>query len=217
MKLGRGETLVICSQRQVGKSLTCSQLLLYVALNYDRSKSFYISPTNDSSRKFFNDMKEMLEGTQLVTKVNESLLIIEFINGSSIYFRSAESKLRGYSCRNGGILVVDEAQYLPDDIWKVILPFTNVENSRKVIISTPGLKTTMFWKFYQSALLKEPGFHLISTKDYDTSMFLSDEQREAYKKMLTPQDYRSEILGEWLDVSEGLFGDYQSVLKEPTD
>lgn len=212
----KGETLVICSQRQVGKSFTCSQILLYVAINYKRSLSIYISPTNDSSRKFFGDIKSFVDGSALVKKINESLLTIEFANGSKIIFRSAESKLRGYSCKNNGILVVDEAQYVPSNIWEVILPFCNVDNSKKVIISTPRFRTGMFWNYYSKAVSKQPGFHFINTTDYDTSMFLSDKMKAEYKELLSPQSYKSEILGQWLDNNECLFGDYQRLFKKET-
>lgn len=215
--MNKGDTLVICSQRQVGKSFTCSQLLLYTALNNSGSTSIYVSPTNDSSRKFFTDIKNMVENSHLTTKINESLLIIEFINKSQIIFRSAESKLRGYSCKKGGILVVDEAYYVPSDIWEVVLPFTNVDNSKKVFISTPRFKIGFFYDCYIRALSGDKGYHLISTTDYDTSMFLSDEQKEEYTRLLSPQAYKSEILGQWLDSGEGLFGDYASVFLIPED
>jgi len=216
-KMEKGDTLIICSQRQVGKSFTCSQILLYTALNNSNSISIYVSPTNDSSRKFFNDIKKMVEDSGLVKKLNESILIIEFINGSQIIFRSAESKLRGYSCKKGGILVVDEAYYVPADIWEVVLPFTNVDNSKKVFISTPRFKIGFFHDCYKRALMGDKGYHLISVADYDTSMFLSDSQKEEYRRTLSPQAYKSEILGEWLDSGEGLFGDYSSVFLVPDD
>lgn len=159
----------------------------------------------------------MCDGSPLITKLNESILEIQFFNGSKVIFRSAESKLRGYSCKNGGILAVDEAQFLPADIWPIILPFTNVDNSRKVIISTPRFKNGMFWTFYNRAVQNESGYYLISTSDYDTSMFLSDKQKEEYKAILSPQAFKSEILGQWLDNGECIFGDYQSVFKTPDD
>ena len=217
VKMNKGDTLVICSQRQVGKSFTCSQLLLYTAINYSGSTSIYVSPTNDSSRKFFADIKNMVENSHLTIKINESLLIIEFINKSQIIFRSAESKLRGYSCKKGGILVVDEAYYVPNDIWEVVLPFTNVDNSKKVFISTPRFKIGFFYDCYMRALAGDKGYHLISTTNYDTSMFLSEEQKQEYTRLLSPQAYKSEILGQWLDSGEGLFGDYASVFLLPED
>ena len=157
VKMNKGDTLVICSQRQVGKSFTCSQLLLYTAINNSGSTSIYVSPTNDSSRKFFTDIKNMVENSHLTTKINESLLIIEFINKSQIIFRSAESKLRGYSCKKGGILGVDEAYYVPADIWEVVLPFTNVDNSKKVFISTPRFKVGFCYDCYMRALAGDKG------------------------------------------------------------
>jgi len=217
INMNKGDTLVICSQRQVGKSFTCGQLLLYTALTFKCSRSIYVSPTNDSSRKFFSDLKRLLEGTSLTTKINESLLVISFINGSEILFRSAESKLRGYSCQNDGILVVDEAYYVPDDIWEVVLPFTNVDNSKRIFISTPKFRKGFFYDRYSDGLAGRPGYHLISTTDYDTSMFLTDRQREEYRQILSPQAYRSEIMGQWIDTGGGVFGDYSKVFLNPTD
>lgn len=211
----KGDTLVICSQRQVGKSFTCAQILLYVAINNPKSVSIYISPTNDSSRKFFGDIKSIIENSPLTKKVNESILIIEFFNGSKLIFRSAESKLRGYSCKNNGILIVDEAQYVPEDIWEVVLPFTNVDNSKRIFISTPRFKNGQFYKFYTRAVSGDKGYHLISTSNYDTSMFLSEAQKAEYKIMLSPQAFKSEILGQWLDNGECIFGDYQSCFYTP--
>lgn len=216
-RMEKGDTLVICSQRQVGKSFTCSQILLYTALNNKGSVSIYVSPTNDSSRKFFTDIKKMVENSGLIKKLNESILIIEFINGSQIIFRSAESKLRGYSCKKGGILVVDEAYYVPADIWEVVLPFTNVDNSKKVFISTPRFKQGFFFDCYKRGLTGEKGYHLISTLNYDTSMFLTESQKDEYRKLLSPQAYKAEILGEWLDSGEGLFGDFSSIFLTPED
>lgn len=216
-KLEPDDTLVVCSQRQVGKSFTLAQILFFVAINRPGSLSIYISPTNDSSRKFFQDMSEFCSESPLVKKLNESLLEMRFTNGSKIKFRSAESKLRGNSCKRGGILAVDEANFVPPDIWEVILPFTNVSHANKVIISTPRLKAGTFYDYYTRALNGDKGYYYINTKNYDTSMFLSSSQKEEYRKILSPQAYQSEILGEFIDSSQGVFKDYQSVFRVPTD
>lgn len=216
-KLTQNETLVVNASRQVGKSFTLAQILFFVAINRPGSLSIYISPTNDSSRKFFQDMSEFCNESPLIKKLNESLLEMRFVNGSIIKFRSAESKLRGNSCRKGGILAVDEANYLPPAIWEVILPFTNVSKANKVIISTPRLKAGQFYEFYKKAVQGDKGYYYIDTKNYDTSMFLSEEQKEEYKSILSPQAYQTEILGEFIDSNQGVFKDYQGTFREPMD
>ena len=216
LKLKKDERLVIKKCRQVGCSFTFAQILFYVAINRPRSTSIYITTTNAAARKFFTDMGEFCKESSLVS-MNASLLEMSFWNGSIIYFKSSESQLRGISCKKGGIMVVDECAFLKSDIWTSILPFTTVSKANTLIASTPWTKRGMYYTFYERALSGDPGYHLIDTKLYDLSYFISDSQREEYRKILSPQAFRTEIDGEFMDSTSGVFGDYQSIYVEPED
>lgn len=216
LNLKKDERLVIKKCRQVGCSFTFAQILFYVAINRPRSTSIYITTTNSAARKFFTDMGEFCKESSLVS-LNSSLLEMTFWNGSIIYFKSSESQLRGISCKRGGIMVVDECAFLKSDIWTSILPFTTVSKANTLIASTPWTKRGMYYTFYERALSGDPGYHLIDTRDYDLSYFISEEQREEYRKILSPQAFRTEIDGEFMDSTSGVFGDYQSIYAEPED
>lgn len=216
LSLKKDERLVIKKCRQVGCSFTFAQILFYVAINRPRSTSIYITTTNSAARKFFTDMGEFCKESSLVS-LNSSLLEMTFWNGSIIYFKSSESQLRGISCKRGGIMVVDECAFLKSDIWTSILPFTTVSKANTLIASTPWTKRGMYYTFYERALSGDPGYHLIDTRDYDLSYFISEDQREEYKKILSPQAFRTEIDGEFMDSTSGVFGDYQSIYVEPED
>lgn len=216
LSLKKDERLVIKKCRQVGCSFTFAQILFYVAINRPRSTSIYITTTNSAARKFFTDMGEFCKESSLVS-LNSSLLEMTFWNGSIIYFKSSESQLRGISCKRGGIMVVDECAFLKSDIWTSILPFTTVSKANTLIASTPWTKRGMYYTFYERALSGDPGYHLIDTRDYDLSYFISEEQREEYRKILSPQAFRTEIDGEFMDSTSGVFGDYQSIYVEPED
>ena len=216
LKLKKDERLVIKKCRQVGCSFTFAQILFYVAINRPRSTSIYITTTNAAARKFFTDMGEFCKESSLVS-MNASLLEMSFWNGSIIYFKSSESQLRGISCKKGGIMVVDECAFLKSDIWTSILPFTTVSKANTLIASTPWTKRGMYYTFYQRALSGDPGYHLIDTRDYDLSYFITEDQREEYRKILSPQAFRTEIDGEFMDSTSGVFGDYQSIYAEPED
>ena len=216
LSLKKDERLVIKKCRQVGCSFTFAQILFYVAINRPKSTSIYITTTNSAARKFFLDMGELCKDSSLVS-MNGSLLEITFWNGSIIYFKSSESQLRGISCKRGGIMVVDECAFLKSDIWTSILPFTTVSKANTLIASTPWTKRGMYYTFYERALSGDPGYHLIDTRDYDLSYFISEEQREEYRKILSPQAFRTEIDGEFMDSTSGVFGDYQSIYAEPED
>lgn len=216
LSLKKDERLVIKKCRQVGCSFTFAQILFYVAINRPRSTSIYITTTNSAARKFFTDMSDFCKNSSLVS-LNSSLLEMTFWNGSIIYFKSSESQLRGISCKRGGIMVVDECAFLKSDIWTSILPFTTVSKANTLIASTPWTKRGMYYTFYERALSGDPGYHLIDTRDYDLSYFISEEQREEYRKILSPQAFRTEIDGEFMDSTSGVFGDYQSIYAEPED
>ena len=216
LSLKKDERLVIKKCRQVGCSFTFAQILFYVAINRPKSTSIYITTTNSAARKFFVDMGEFCKESSLVS-MNGSLLEMTFWNGSIIYFKSSESQLRGISCKRGGIMVVDECAFLKSDIWTSILPFTTVSKANTLIASTPWTKRGMYYTFYERALSGDPGYHLIDTRDYDLSYFISEEQREEYRKILSPQAFRTEIDGEFMDSTSGVFGDYQSIYVEPED
>ena len=216
LSLKKDERLVIKKCRQVGCSFTFAQILFYVAINRPKSTSIYITTTNSAARKFFTDMGEFCKESSLVS-MNGSLLEMTFWNGSIIYFKSSESQLRGISCKRGGIMVVDECAFLKSDIWTSILPFTTVSKANTLIASTPWTKRGMYYTFYERALSGDPGYHLIDTRDYDLSYFISEDQREEYKKILSPQAFRTEIDGEFMDSTSGVFGDYQSIYVEPED
>ena len=216
LNLKKDERLVIKKCRQVGCSFTFAQILFYVAINRPKSTSIYITTTNSAARKFFTDMGEFCKESSLVS-MNGSLLEMTFWNGSIIYFKSSESQLRGISCKRGGIMVVDECAFLKSDIWTSILPFTTVSKANTLIASTPWTKRGMYYTFYERALSGDPGYHLIDTRDYDLSYFISEEQREEYRKILSPQAFRTEIDGEFMDSTSGVFGDYQSIYAEPED
>ena len=216
LTLKKDERLVIKKCRQVGCSFTFAQILFYVAINRPKSTSIYITTTNSAARKFFTDMGEFCKESSLVS-LNGSLLEMTFWNGSIIYFKSSESQLRGISCKRGGIMVVDECAFLKSDIWTSILPFTTVSKANTLIASTPWTKRGMYYTFYERALSGDPGYHLIDTRDYDLSYFISEDQREEYRKILSPQAFRTEIDGEFMDSTSGVFGDYQSIYVEPED
>lgn len=216
LNLKKDERLVIKKCRQVGCSFTFAQILFYVAINRPKSTSIYITTTNSAARKFFTDMSDFCKNSSLVS-LNSSLLEMTFWNGSIIYFKSSESQLRGISCKRGGIMVVDECAFLKSDIWTSILPFTTVSKANTLIASTPWTKRGMYYTFYERALSGDPGYHLIDTKFYDLSYFISEDQREEYRKILSPQAFRTEIDGEFMDSTSGVFGDYQSIYAEPED
>lgn len=160
-------------------------------------------------------MKSMVVKSPLCKSANESKMEIKFVNGSTILFLSAESgdNIRGNTV--SGILVVDEAVFVKDSMWAVILPFVNVSRAPVILSSTPRQKSGYYYSCWLKALSHEPNYYGLNAGSYDLSWFRSEEMMADFKATLPPAFFKSEILGEFMDDNEGVFGDFKSVVQTP--
>ena len=187
---GAGNIYVVKSKRQCGKSFVASLILIYFSLNKKDTVSILIEPTLNQSRRMFKDIVKMLEGSGIIKNANQSLLTIDFINGSEIIFKSAEQydAIRGYSV--SGILIIDEGAFIRDDVYEILFPLRDVFNAPMLVISTPLFCDGYFYRLFTSTNSKSYDWC-----DYDTSYFLSDEKLEQYRNTLSDLKFRSEYLG----------------------
>lgn len=211
--------LVVKSSRQKGKSTMLGQALLYCAINHPGSESYMISPTNNQCKHQYKELVQCIENSPLVSKTNETAQEIHFTNGSVIYYRSAESgdSLRGYTVKRGGILCIDEAAFIKDDTIALLLPYVNVSKAPILMVSTPRRESGTFWDWWNKACKGAKSFHKIDVNEFDNSFFISDEQIETYRSIMSSEKFKNEILGLFTTMNEGVFGDITSVLYEPED
>ena len=190
---GAGNIYVVKSKRQCGKSFLASLILIYFSLNKRDTTSLIVEPTLNQSRRVFKEITKMLEGSNIIKNANQSLLSIDFINGSEIIFKSAEQydAIRGYSV--SGILIVDEGAFIVDDVYEILFPVRDAHNAPMLVISTP-----LFCDGYFYRLLTSTNSKSYDWCDYDTSMFLSDEKLEQYRNTLSELKFRSEYLGQFI-------------------
>ena len=190
---GAGDIYVVKSKRQCGKSFLASLILIYFSLNKRDTISMLIEPTLNQSRRMFKDIVKMLEGSNIIKNANQSLLSIDFINGSEIIFKSAEQydAIRGYSV--SGILIIDEGAFIVDDVYEILFPVRDANNAPMLVISTPLFCDGYFYRLFTSKNCKAYDWCA-----YDTSMFLSDEKLEQYRNTLSDLKFRSEYLGQFI-------------------
>jgi phage FluMu gp28-like protein len=191
--------------RQWGKSFLAMNVLLKWALEDNGSISMWLAPIYGQSKKVFQELSNLLANTTLTKSINKSELTITFINGSIIYFRSAEREdnLRGNTL---DYLVVDEAAYIKDTVWSQVLRATVLVKGKKILfLSTPRGRN---W-FYEMALRGDsedyPQYKTYKGSSFDSPYISEDELNEA--KMSLPESiYRQEILAEFLEGSGEVFG-----------
>lgn len=213
--IGSGHIHIIKSKRQVGKSLLIIGELLFTAINNPKTVNGCISPTLNQSRKIYKDILNAIEKSGVVKKKNDSLLEITFINGSTILFKSAEQKdnLRGYTYT--GLLCIDEAAYIQDEVFSIVKPSTDVHRCPVLITSTPKFRVGFFFELFTKGLSGVKGISSYDFNNYDTSVLLSAAALEMYKQMLPKNQFLTEYLGEFLDSDSSVFCGFKECIKQP--
>ena len=200
-----GKIAVIKSIRQSGKTFFCVCLLAEMALTHPGCTSAVIEPTLNQSRNVFNTLVKAFRHTNLIAQANASLLTVTFSNGSEIIFKSTEQGEGNRSFTVSGLLILDEAAYLPDEAVYTVLPFVNAHNAPVVVCSTPFIQEGYYWDMVKMG--KENPTDKLRFFDWskhpDIGRFLSDERKEFYRQTMSRNKYTTEVLGEFLS-SDGL-------------
>ena len=214
--------LVLNFSRQSGKTTLC-EILLIETLITKKCTCAYISPDFAQGKKVFREIVNLLSQTQLIKKKNSSDLTIQFINDSFLQFFSAKNPtaIRGNTI--SGLLVLDEAAYLPEETadgqnfyHMVVKPVTKAKKPKVIFVSTPNGKFGLFYQKYLEGLTSE------TTKTVECNIYtdstISKEEIDELKATTPPLAFRQEFLVEFLDsaltVFEGFekqFIDYQRV------
>ncbi len=211
----KGYYHVIKSKRQCGKSIMLEMILLKVALEIKNSESFSVSPTIPQCQKMYNELKDIVLPTKAYKKHNDVALTIEFVNGSKITFKSAAQKesLRGFTCT--GVLVIDEAAYISDSVFASVLAWTNVHQPPVIICSTPNFKQGFFYDYYMKGRL-DNNIICYDWNKYDTSELLPTERLEMYRQTLSKYIFKTDYLGEFLDLEGSVFGNFEQCINDNT-
>lgn len=208
---GTGKVYVVKSKRQVGKSCLAALLLIEFALK-NKCISVVVEPTQAQSRRLYKQITDMMAGTGLIKSANSQLLTIEFNNTSEILFKSAEQKdaLRGFTV--SGLLVIDEAAFIKDEIFELLYPTCDANNAPILVISTPLFCSGEFYNLYSRG--GDGRIVSFNWSEYDTSKYLSKEKLEYYRSTLSTLKFRSEYLGEFITEGSYVFGDINRCVSE---
>ena len=214
-----GKTVCVLSSRQKGKSLMIANILLWYALNYKMSKSFCVSPTLKQAKNIFDTILNAVQGTPVFRSANANDLVIRFLNASNIHFKSAEQKenLRGYTVNSFGLLCIDEAAYISDDVFNIILPWVDAHKSPILMCSTPFIRQGFFYRYYNYGLNNEHNTVSINWSDpkfkKDIEKVMPPERLEEYRQMLPKNVFKTEYLGEFLDDDGMVFIGFRNILR----
>lgn len=206
-----GKTLVVKAKRQCGKSWLANAILLhYSSLG---KVNVVVEPTIAQARRVFKQLVKALSKSGIILSANASTLEIEFINGGEILFKSAGSEdgLRGFTVT--GVLIIDEAAFIDDEIIDILMPLVDANNANLVLISTPLFTSG---RFYEEYIIESKNKLILNWNNYDTSEFLSPERLEEYRNKISPNKFKSEYLGEFITENGLLFSNINACIGEPS-
>lgn len=214
---GTGKIVTVNSSRQKGKSYLISNLLLYFSINFAKTNNYCVSPTLKQSKAIYKVIMDAISSSGIVRTKNGTDLTITLINGSTINFKSAEQRtaLRGFTA---DFLCIDEAAFIPDEIFYLILPWADAKKAPILMTSTPFVKGGFFFNYFNYGLEHTHNTVTINWSDpkYKESIekILPPEKLEEYRSVLPKNVFRTEYLGEFLDDDGSVFTGVKECLKE---
>jgi len=199
--------------RQCGKSMMAENILIKASLTHPNQTSVLIAPTFKQARKILKSIVRKFRRTPLYAGSNSSDLEFTFSNGSIIVFLSAEQgdNIRGQTVSQYGVLVIDEAAYISDEVFYTATPFVNANHAPIVAVSTPRFKQGFFYDFYADGLQGKANIYAYDFTDYDNP-FLTPEKLEMYRNKMPLNLFRADYLGQWMETTSDVFGDFKKVL-----
>ena len=214
--------IVMNFSRQSGKT-TMAEILLIETLVKSKTNCAYISPSYSQGKKVFREITQLLGQTQLIAKKNSTDLTISLINGSFLQFFTAQSPtaIRGQTI--SGLLVIDEAAYLPETtpdgqlLWSMVIqPITKAKKPKILFISTPNGKQGLFYDKYLEGLNSDTVKTVECNIYGDTTVSKEDIEllRQTTPPLAWQQEFECKFLDSALTVFEGYekqFIDYQNV------
>jgi hypothetical protein len=192
LRSGAPRVLLLCS-RQAGKSTITSILAVHTALYEPGALVLLLSPTLRESGELFKKAAGVYQALgRPVPSDSESALQLELENGSRIVsLPGKEGTIRGFS--GVRLLAIDEAAWVPDDLYLAVRPMLAVSQGRLIALSTPH--GTRGW-FYEAWRGQEPWerYEVPATRCPRISSQFLDEERRNMGEWWFDQEYMCRFL-----------------------
>ena len=205
-----GTVTAIKAPRQVGKTTVLMAVLLYFGCTYKNGFSILIEPTYKQCIRVYNEMRAAFE--PILTDSGKSQLVLEFKTGSKVQFLSGESDIasfQGYVVKNG-VLCVDEAAFITDDVFFALSPTTDVHKCPIILTSTPRFRKGFFYNYYAEGC--DNLSDTVKTYDWAGKSILTPEKMDFYRRSLPERLFKNYYLGEFADAIGSVFGSFNHVL-----
>ena len=196
--------------RQSGKSFLNKLLLIKWAMSDANCKIGYIVPTLKLARKFMKDLAKACR--KIIVSYNLTDLVMEFKTGSSLQFFSTEQgdAIRGF---NFHYLILDEAAYMSDEVFNLIIKPTQLVLGKKMIMcSTPNSATGFFYNHYTYGLNEDmPEFRTKQTNIYENP-FVTSTDIQLLKSQVSDRVFQQEYLAKFVQGYGSVFTNFKTCI-----
>jgi hypothetical protein len=197
--------IVACGRRW-GKSEMCAHLALERALEEPNAEVWWVGPTYDDANDYgFDNVLPLLSPDVVAGEPKRTKpRAIEFVNGSTISFRSAE---REDSLRGGGVdfLVIDESASVPERAWtEELRPTLSDTLGDMIAIGTPKGRNWFYRWFQRGQTDDHPDVASWQAPTYQNP-HVPDSEIDAAESDMPERVFEQEYLAEFVDDTGGVF------------
>ncbi|WP_218030279.1 terminase large subunit domain-containing protein [Pseudonocardia hydrocarbonoxydans] len=198
---------VVCAGRQVGKSVLLAVLALHTAATRRNATVLLVSAGEEAAKRLLAECAGLARDRLSGSVLDETRSTLALSNGSTIRsVPASERQIRGWPV---DLLIVDEAGFVADGIWRAAEPAIIARpGSRVVLCSSPwGGPEAFFPALWQRGMDRPDehvaGWHWPSSVSPRVDAALLEQIRER-----EPADYfRREFLAEWGDAAGVYFSE----------
>ncbi len=199
--LEKKKRVALVMGRGSGKTFTVALYALIKAIMTPRIRIVIVGPSLRQSKILFDTIINFIvksgilaNSLKKITRKNEYKIVL-----------TNDSEIIAFPCTDRGqllrgiradIVILEEAAYIPDEVWSVVIPFVATSREGKIIaISTPKSTRDRFFQVVtggEYAVLKYPTM---------VNKYVSEKTIGEFRKQMTEIEFRREILAEFVDDS----------------
>lgn len=207
----KSKIVVVASARQIGKSMACAVKAIHTAFS-NQSKVLVVSPSLRQSGLMFATIREFIGESDFLraSLVDDTKTYIKLSNGSELWcLPDSPAQIRGFS--KVTTVIVDEANFCSPELLRAVqYSLLTVPNSQLFMISSPWSIDHWFYRYYQDGMDKKDSTVSSFHYTYEASPLIQKDYIERMKDKITPEEYKTEIMGEWIGDEDAYF-DYDLV------
>ena len=199
---------MVVAGRQVGKSRGLSVLSLFEALTRANVLVLVVSAGEEAAKRVLAECSALVSRSDVLagSVVKDDKNVLAFTNGSAIRsVPASEKQIRGWPV---DVLIVDEAAFIPNEIWDATLPvIISRPGARVVCTSSPwGSSTHWFRLLWRRGMDRADGYESWQWSSFD-SPIADKGLLEEFRRTRSAEWFKREIMGEFTEDSGAFFSE----------